>query len=91
MSDEDAKRRLEEQQRAGEEAQRILGSDLFNKVFDDLRELYIRDAVRAKEAQDRLESLKAVEVLEHVRGALGAALMAGHASQAMLGQKHEVV
>jgi hypothetical protein len=91
MTDEDAKRQLEEQQRAGEEAQRILGSDLFNKVFDDLRELYIRDAVSAQEATARLDRLKAVEVLEHVRGALGAALMAGKASQAMLGHKHEVV
>ena len=91
MTDEDAKRQLEEQQRAGEEAQRILGSDLFNKVFDDLREFYIRDAVSAQEATARLDRLKAVEVLEHVRGALGAALMAGKASQAMLGHNHEVV
>lgn len=91
MNDEDAKRKLEEQQRTGEEAQRILSSDLFAGVFNDLRELYIRDATSARETQERLDSLKAVEVLEHVRGALGAALMAGKASQAMLGHKHEVV
>lgn len=91
MSDEQARQKLEEEQRRGEEAQRILSSELFVKAFDDLREIYIRDATRAKDHQERLDGLKAVEVLEDVRAALQAALMAGKVSQHMLGSKNAEV
>ena len=82
MTEEEAKQRLEAEQRLGEEAQRILNSELFARVFDDLRELYIADAVGAREPQEGLEA---------VRSALGAALMAGKASSHMLDRANSEV
>ena len=91
MTEEEAKQRLEAEQRLGEEAQRILNSEWFARGFDDLRELYIADAVGAREPQERLDHLKALEVLEAVRSALGAALMAGKASSHMLDRANSEV
>lgn len=77
MSDADRARRVQE----AADAEHIIKSPVFKRVWLDLREAYIREAISSSVPDERLAKLTCIEVLTDVHSALVAKAMDGRIAE----------
>lgn len=85
MTDRD--RRIKE----AAEAEHIVRSELFRRVWADLKETYLREAVQAGSPDEKLAKLSCIAVLFDVQGAFVAKAMDGRIAESEPAKADNVV